>query len=277
MNLSGKRIILTGAAGGIGYRLALLLASKGARLALVERNAQRLAEICAEINQSGGNAVAIELDMTSEGAADKVVAATLQSLGGIDIVINNAGIMDFTLYDRQSPERIAQVINVNVIAPMLLVRAVLPHLLAQNSGRIVNIGSAFGSIGFAHFAAYCTSKFAMRGFSESLRRELVDSQVGVTYVSPRAAKTALNDEITTQMLVETRTNMDEPDYVAEQIVRSIEQEAKEYFIGQPESFFARLNGMFPRLVDGGLLKNTRIARKYACQKNNPPTTPRSSR
>ena len=277
MNLSGKRIILTGAAGGIGYRLALLLASKGARLALVERNAQRLAEICAEINQSGGTAVAIELDMTSEGAADKVVAATLQSLGGIDIVINNAGIMDFTLYDRQSPERIAQVINVNVIAPMLLVRAVLPHLLAQNSGRIVNIGSAFGSIGFAHFATYCTSKFAMRGFSESLRRELVDSQVGVTYVSPRAAKTALNDEITTQMLVETKTNMDEPDYVAEQIVRSIEQEAKEYFIGQPESFFARLNGMFPRLVDGGLLKNTRIARKYACQKNNPPTTPRSSR
>ncbi len=263
MNLTGKRIILTGAAGGIGYRLALLLAQKGAHLALVERNAPRLDEICNQINQSGGHATAIALDLTAEGAAEQVISTTMQALGGIDIVINNAGIMDFTLYDRQSPERISQVINVNVIAPMLLVRAALPHLLAQNSGRIVNIGSAFGSIGFAHFATYCTSKFAMRGFSEALRRELADSQVGITYVSPRAAKTPLNDELTTQMLIETKTNMDEPDYVAEQIVIAIESDAKEYFIGQPESFFARLNGMFPRLVDGGLLKNTRIARKYA--------------
>lgn len=266
MNLSEKRIILTGAAGGIGYRLALLLAAKGAKLALVERNAERLTDICAEINQAGGTAVAVALDMTSEGAAEQIVSTTLAQLGGIDIVVNNAGIMDFTLYDRQSPERIAQVINVNVIAPMLLVRAVLPHLLAQNSGRIVNIGSAFGSIGFAHFATYSTSKFAMRGFSESLRRELVDSQIGVTYVSPRAAKTPLNDDLTTQMLIETKTNMDEPEYVAAQIVQAIESDVKEYFIGQPESFFARLNGMFPRLVDGGLLKNTRIARKYASQK-----------
>jgi len=263
MNLSGKRIILTGAAGGIGYRLALLLAGKGAQLALVERNAPRLVEICNEINAKGGKAAAIALDLTSEGAAAQVLTEALQAMGGLDIVINNAGIMDFTLYERQSPERIAQVINVNVTAPMLLIRAALPHLLAQNNGRIVNIGSAFGSIGFAHFATYCATKFAMRGFSEALRRELVDSPVGITYVSPRAAKTALNDELTTQMLIETQTNMDEPEYVAEQIVLAIEREAKEHLIGQPESFFSRLNGVFPRLVDGGLLKNTRIARKYA--------------
>lgn len=263
MNLSGKRIILTGAAGGIGYRVALLLASKGAHLALVERNAPRLNEICAEINQSGGKAAAIALDLTAEGAASQAVSAALQAMGGIDIVINNAGIMDFTLFERQNPERIEQVINVNVIAPMLLVRAVLPHLLARNSGRIVNIGSAFGSIGFAHFATYCASKFAIRGFSEALRRELVDSQVGVTYVSPRATKTPLNDEITSRMHEETKTNLDEPEYVAAQIVLAIEREYPEHLIGQPESFFSRLNGMFPRLVDGGLLKNTRIARKYA--------------
>ena len=176
MNLSGKRIILTGAAGGIGYRLALLLAGKGAQLALVGRNAPRVTEICKEINKQGGKAAAVALDLTSEGAADQVIAAAMQAMGGLDIVINNAGIMDFTLYERQSPERIAQVINVNVTAPILLIRAALPHLLAQNSGRIVNIGSAFGSIGFAHFATYCASKFAMRGFSEALRRELVDRE-----------------------------------------------------------------------------------------------------
>ena len=263
MNLSGKRIILTGAAGGIGYRLALLLAAKGARLALVERNAPRVEEICAEINQNGGSAAAVALDLSAEGAPQQAVDAALQAMGGVDMLINNAGIMDFTLFERHDPNRIEQVIGVNVIAPMLLVRAVLPHLLKQNSGRIVNIGSTFGSIGFPHFATYCASKFAMRGFSEALRRELVDSQVGVTYVAPRAAKTPLNDETTTRMLKETKTNMDEPEYVAEQVVLAIERERKEHFIGQPESFFARLNGIFPRMVDGGLLKNTRIARKYA--------------
>jgi len=263
MNLSGKRIILTGAAGGIGYRVALLLAAKGARLALVERNAPRVQEICAEINQSGGFATPIALDLSGEGAPQQAMASALQALGGVDILINNAGIMDFTLFERHDPKRIEQVIGVNVIAPMLLVRAVLPHLLQQDSGRIVNIGSTFGSIGFPHFAAYCASKFAMRGFSEALRRELVDSQIGVTYVSPRATKTPLNDDATTRMLEETKTNMDEPEYVAAQIVLAIERDCKEHFIGQPESFFARLNGMFPRLVDNGLLKNTRIARKYA--------------
>lgn len=263
MNLSGKRIILTGAAGGIGYRVALLLAAKGAKLALVERNAQRVEEICTEINQRGGSATAIVLDLAAEGAAQQVVSSAMQAMGGLDIVINNAGIMDFTLFEQHDPKRIEQMIGINVIAPMLLVRAALPHLQAQNSGRIVNIGSAFGSIGFAHFATYCASKFAMRGFSEALRRELVDSQIGVTYVSPRATKTPLNNDVTTQMLEATKTNMDEPEYVAEQIVLAIERDSKEHFIGQPESFFARLNGMFPRLVDNGLLKNTRIARKYA--------------
>jgi len=263
MNLSGKRIILTGAAGGIGYRLALLLAEKGARLALVECNAPRVEEICAEINQRGGFATPITLDLSADGAAAQAAASALQALGGLDMLINNAGIMDFTLFEHHDPKRIEQMISINVIAPMLLVRVVLPHLLAQNSGRIVNIGSTFGSIGFPHFATYCASKFAMRGFSEALRRELVDSQVGVTYVSPRATKTPLNNNVTTRMLEETRTNMDEPEYVAGQIVLAIERDYKEHFIGQPESFFARLNGIFPRLVDNGLLKNTRIARKYA--------------
>ena len=151
MNLSGKRVILTGAAGGIGYRVALLLAEKGARLALVERNAPRVEEICAEIGQRGGFAAPIALDLSGEGAPQQAVAAALQALGGVDMLINNAGLMDFTLFERQDPKRIEQVINVNVIAPMLLMRAVLPLLLKQDSGRIVNIGSGLGSGGGRRF------------------------------------------------------------------------------------------------------------------------------
>ncbi len=113
MNLSGKRIILTGAAGGIGYRVALLLAEKGARLALVERNAPRVEEICAEIKQRGGFATPIALDLSAEGAAEQVVASALQALGGVDVLINNAGLMDFTLFERHDPKRIEQVIGVD--------------------------------------------------------------------------------------------------------------------------------------------------------------------
>lgn len=263
MDLTDKRIILTGAAGGIGYLVAKRLAAKGARLLLVERNEARTTEICAELNQLDNIARAMIIDLSADGAPQQVVEMAVQELGGIDMVINNAGIMDFALFDQLDPQRIEQTVQVNLTAPLLLTRAALPHLLAQNSGRIVNIGSAFGSIGFAHFATYCATKFAIRGFSEALRRELMDTQVGVTYISPRATKTSLNNPRTTQMLLETKTNMDEPEYVADQIVQAIEEDRKEYFIGQPESFFARLNGIFPRLVDNGLLKNTRIARKYA--------------
>ena len=106
MNLSGKRVILTGAAGGIGYRLALLLAAQGAKLALVERNAPRVEEICAEINQSGGAATSIALDLSAEGAPQQAVDLALQAMGGVDVLVNNAGIMDFTLFERHDPKRI---------------------------------------------------------------------------------------------------------------------------------------------------------------------------
>jgi short-subunit dehydrogenase len=157
MNLTDKRIILTGAAGGIGYLVAKRLAEKGARLLLVERNEARITEICAEINQLDDIALAMVVDLSAEGAPQQVVDMAIQEMGGIDMVINNAGIMDFALFDQLDALRIAQTIQVNVTAPMLLTHAVLPHLLAQNSGRIVNIGSTFGSIGFAHFAPYCAS------------------------------------------------------------------------------------------------------------------------
>lgn len=266
MNLQNCRVILTGAAGGIGRPLALLLATKGARLALVGRNEHKLNEVCAEIAQHGGHAVPIVADLGADDAATCVVDASIQALGGIDMLLNNAGVMDFIRFEQQDAERISQIIHTNVTAPLLLARAVLPHLLKQNSGRIVNIGSTFGAIGFAHYATYCASKFAIRGFSESLRRELIDTQVGVTYIAPRATRTDLNNEATTQMMAATGTNIDSPELVARLIVQAIEQGRKEYAIGQPESFFARLNGIFPRLVDLGLRKQTRVASSFTAPK-----------
>lgn len=266
MNLEGKRILLTGATGGIGHHLALKLADKNAQLALVCFSAERLQGLSEEITKKGGKAIEIVANFEHAHAAQSVVDAVINRMGGIDILINNAGVLDFILFEEQNLERIAQMVQINVTTPMQMVRAVLPGLLARNSGQIVNIGSTFGSIGFPHYAAYCATKFAIHGFSQSLRRELVDSNIRITYVAPRAVKTALNDESTTRMLQDGKIFMDEPEDVATEIIKAIEQEKGEHFIGQPESFFAWMNGFLPRLVDYGLRKQARFARSYAARK-----------
>jgi len=263
MNLSGKNILLTGATGGIGRHVALQLAAKGAVLALVGSNADSLHNLSCEIAQAGGKSVQIVANLEHAHAAQGIVDGAVEHLGSIDILINNAGVMDFILFEEQSPERIAQMVQINVTAPIQLTRAVLPGFIARNSGHIVNIGSTFGSIGFPHYASYCATKFAMRGFSQALRRELVDSNIKVTYVAPRAVKTGLNDLATTSMLNDGKIAMDEPEHVAAQIVSAIEQKKHEHYIGQPESFFAWLNGFLPRVVNFGLKKQTRFARPYA--------------
>jgi len=151
-------------------------------------------------------------------------------------------------------ETIRRITQINVEAPMQLARAVLPGMLARRSGRIVNIGSMFGSIGFPCFAAYSASKFALRGFSQALRRELAGSGVGVTYVSPRAVRTPLNPEVVHLMAERGMMHMDDAGWVAGEIVRAIEKDRPEAYLGFPEKLFARINGILPGLIDQGIAK-----------------------
>ena len=271
MNLNGKNIVLTGAAGGIGQPLAFALSKKGAKLALVDRDQARIEMLCNKINQSGGSAIAIVTDFQATelnpDPAQTVIDQASKGLGSVDILINSAGVLDFTLFEKQSTARIAQMIHINTVIPIQLARALLPKLLAQNSGQIVNIGSIFGSIGFPHYATYCASKFALRGFSQALRRELVDSKVSVTYIAPRTIKTPMNNQAASAMLAATKTAMDDPQVVVAHIIKAIEAKKSEHYIGQPESFFAWLNGVIPSAVSIGLKKQVRIAAKFVTHQN----------
>ncbi|PKO25132.1 MAG: short chain dehydrogenase [Betaproteobacteria bacterium HGW-Betaproteobacteria-8] len=263
MSLAGKRVLLTGATGGIGRHLALKLAAEGAELALVCYDAQKLKALADVISSRGGKVSVIVADFNHAHAAQGVAEAALLKMHGVDMLINNAGILDFVLFAQQSPERIAQMIQVNLTVPMQLIRALLPDFIARNSGQIVNIGSIFGSIGFPHYASYSATKFAMRGFSQALRRELAGNDIAVTYVAPRAVKTPINDAVATEMFKATGTNLDEPEFVAEKILQAIKRGNHDCYIGQPESFFAWLNGFLPSLVSLGLKKQTAIAQTYA--------------
>ncbi|ADI30277.1 SDR family oxidoreductase [Methylotenera versatilis] len=271
MNPTGKNIILTGAAGGIGQPLAFALSRRGARLALVDRDQLHVNHLCEKINQLGGIAFPILTDFKtseiSENPSRDVVNEAMRLLGGVDVLINSAGILDFTLFEQQDPVRIEQMMHINAVVPIQLAHAILPQFFKQNSGQIVNIGSIFGSIGFPHYATYSASKFAVRGFSQALRRELIYNNITVTYIAPRAIKTSMNGEVASKMLLATKTAIDEPKVVVEEIIKAIEADKQEYYIGQPESFFAWLNGFLPSLVAMGLKKPTRIARQFITTKN----------
>lgn len=266
MQLKNKRILLTGATGGIGRHLALMLARKGANLALVGRDVNKLEELTKEIISKGGNAETIVADFEVAGTPQQVASQATEKLGGIDILINNAAILDFIQFEDQSPERIEQMIYVNVTAPIQLARALLPQFKASNQGHFVMIGSILGSLGFPHYATYCASKFAVHGFSQALRRELVDTNIGVTYIAPRGINTSMNDAATLAMLAKTGGNLDEPEKVAAIVVKALENEKQEVFIGQPESFFAWLNGVMPKAVNLGLKKQAKLAKEYAVRK-----------
>jgi short-subunit dehydrogenase len=254
MKIEGARIILTGAAGGIGSETALQLAARGARLVLLGRNAVALAELSRKINAAGGDSSCITVDLLDTGARNAAVGQAVTGLGGVDILLNNAGLQSFRPFAAEEPEVLERIVQLNMLVPMSLTRRVLPAMLQQGGGHIVNVGSTFGSIAFAWYTAYSASKFGLRGFSEALRRELADTGVKVTYVAPRAVKTKLNSDAVYRMADKVKMNMDEPGWVAGRIVASIEKERKDVYLGFPESLFVRINALLPRLVDGALHK-----------------------
>jgi len=259
MELKDKRIVLTGAAGGMGSILAKELAKRGANLALVDSNADALALLTSDL--SGTHAIVG--DLSSASGCSSVADQCLKKLAGIDMLINLAGINSFAAYEDESPEKIEVMLHVNLLAPMYLSRAFLPKMQEQNAGRIVNVGSIFGSIGFAYFSVYSASKFGLRGFSEALRREVSDTNIKVTYIAPRAVKTPMNSDALMRMGEATKMNMDAPEDVVKKIIAAIDNDRKDIYFGFPESFFVRLNVLFPRLVDKALAAQNRIARAFA--------------
>jgi short-subunit dehydrogenase len=157
-----------------------------------------------------------------------------------------------------------QQIELNLLSPILLTRALLPALKKTGNARVLNIGSTFGSIGYPGYTAYCASKFGLRGFTEALRRELADTGLCIMYLAPRATATTLNTANVVEMNKALGNGVDSADLVAEKAVAMlIDGKPATRFIGNPEGFFARLNQIIPALVDGSLRKQLSDIRHYA--------------
>jgi short-subunit dehydrogenase len=182
--MKGRRIILTGASEGIGRALALELAARGARVALAARDRERLDSLAQECRVRGGEALAVPTDVTSQQDLEWLVAETVKSFGGIDVVIHNAGITMWSRFDALEDLSIFErLMEVNYHAPVRLTSLALPHL-KQSRGLIVAVASLAGMTGVPERSAYAGSKHAMVGFFDSLRIELAGSGVDVCVVAP---------------------------------------------------------------------------------------------
>jgi short-subunit dehydrogenase len=190
---AGNTAVLTGAASGIGEHLAYGLAHLGSDLVLVDVDEERLETVGRRIRTAhpGLTVETIVADLSDRSAVESVAARVLAGHPAIGLLVNNAGIALGGRFDQVSIDQFEQVMNVNFRAPMLLTHALLPALTATPGGHLVNVSSLFGLIAPPGQSAYCASKFALRGLSESLRGELVDNGVGVTTVHPGGIKTRI--------------------------------------------------------------------------------------
>ncbi|MEZ5504664.1 MAG: SDR family oxidoreductase [Gammaproteobacteria bacterium] len=261
MQLRGQKVLLTGATGGIGKALARVLSQQGARLILVGRNVDRLVHIAHELKLSPQVTTFAELDLGSPQVHEQALAVA-RSHPDIDLVVNCAGMNLFAASDTAPAAQVAAVLDVNLKGTILLTQALLPGLLQRPEAAVVNVGSTFGSIGYPGFAAYCASKFGLRGYTEALRRELANSSVRVFYIAPRATATDMNEQAVRDMNVALGNAMDTPEQVAARIVQSVQREKMRVFIGWPEKFFVFMNGLMSSVVDKALIKQLPVIQRF---------------
>jgi NAD(P)-dependent dehydrogenase (short-subunit alcohol dehydrogenase family) len=216
--LHERAIVVTGASKGIGRATALALGAAGARVALVARDAAGLESA---VNEIGAGAIAVRADVRDAAACDGMAAGVLDRWGRIDACVCSAGIGHWGMVHEFPPEQWAETMGINVDGTFHTVRAVLPAMLAQGSGHIITVSSIYGRKGSPGFAAYCASKYAIIGFSESLALEVRPQGIKVTVVEPGTVDTGFRDGMTNRPRTGLLTHPDKmltPDDVANAIV-----------------------------------------------------------
>ena len=191
--LAGRTAFLTGAAAGIGRALARALAAAGCHLFLVDRDADGLQSLQGELSGSGVTVRSVVCDLADAVSVDRVVMRALEQTGGIDLLINNAGVCCYGPTDQMTQAQWDWLMSINLLSPIRITQALLPHLLLREDPHIVNMCSISGLVAGGRLAAYHTSKFGLVGYTEALRAEYGRRGVGVTAICPGPVRTNLYD------------------------------------------------------------------------------------
>jgi NADP-dependent 3-hydroxy acid dehydrogenase YdfG len=230
-NIADKIVVITGASSGVGESTARLLAGKGAKVVLGARRIDRIDAIVKDITARGGSALGFKTDVTKRSEVEALVNGTINGYGRIDVIVNNAGIMQIAPMDALKVEEWDRMIDLNLKGLLYGVAAVLPIMQKQKQGHIINIASVFGIKVFAPGGTvYCATKSAVRALTEGLRMELHSQNIRCTMISPGAVATELAEGSSEQA---TRENLREfykmaipADSIARAIVYAIEQPAE---------------------------------------------------
>ncbi len=193
---SPKRILVTGASGAVGYATCEVLVSRGHRVAGTMRSRRSKNDEIADALEALG-AMVVEMDVTDDASVDAGVAATVERLGGLDVVFNNAGIGSYGIQELFSTDEMHRVFDVNVYGVQRVMRAVLPHLRGQGSGSIVYTSSLIGRVSIPFYATYCASKWALEAIAQAYRAELARFGIDSFIVEPGALPTPFLDAMLT--------------------------------------------------------------------------------
>jgi len=226
--LRDKVVIITGASSGIGYATALALSKAGAKVAAGARRVDKLESLKKEVQENGGEILIKNLDVTKKEECDSFINLVTKTWNRIDILINNAGIMPLSFFKNLKISEWEEMIDVNLKGVLFCTAAVIPYMITNKTGHIVNISSVAGRIIFPAGSVYCATKHAVTAFSEGLRQELSQRyNIKVTCIEPGVVSTELPNTITDKSLesfVESVKKMEslKAEDIANAIIYSIE-------------------------------------------------------
>ncbi len=254
-NLCGKRVVLTGASSGIGWYLATQLIGMGASVVVDGRREERLQQLRLSVGNSK-KLIAVPGDLCEGHHRADLINTAVKQFGGIDLLINNAGIGAIGSFEQASPERLRQILEVDFFAAAELTRLAIPQLKKGNEPVLCNVNSVLGYRGVPGKSEYCAAKFAMRGWTESLRLELRSSGVDVVAVSPSTTRSEFFSSLiqTDSSAQSASLGSQSAEKVAKSIIKAIRRRHLDSILSPGGKALVWLSQMLPRVTDSLLLR-----------------------
>jgi NADP-dependent 3-hydroxy acid dehydrogenase YdfG len=228
-SIEGKIVVITGASSGLGEATARLLSAQGASVALGARRLDRIQTLANELKGRGGKAIAVATDVTECDQVKGLVDAAVKAFGRIDVMINNAGLMPLSPFERLKIDDWDMMIDVNIKGVLYGIAAALPYMKQQRAGHVINVSSVAGHKVRPGNAVYAATKHAVLAFSEGLRMEVKPYNIRTTVISPGAVATELPSSVTEPDVAETVRKLYETAIPAESFARAVA-----FAISQPE-------------------------------------------